>query len=95
MASKLIGKPNTPRLNLEGSIGCPDSLLQTKHPTQTLYDTMRTPFVKDTKLLNATVLPMLINERRQEIAVDVSTALRGTSSFVLTFLRLSVLTCNI
>lgn len=46
---------------------------------------MSTPFVRDTKLLKATVLPTLINDSKQENTVDVTTAFTGTSSFGLTY----------
>lgn len=46
---------------------------------------MSTPLVSDTRLLNATVLPMLIKDRRQDMTVDVMTALTGTSRFGLTW----------
>lgn len=85
MASKFIGKPSAPRLNLEGNIGCRDSLLHTKHPMQTLYETMSTPLVRDTRLLNATVLPILIKDRRLEMTSDVTTAFTGTSRVGLTW----------
>lgn len=45
---------------------------------------MSTPFVRDTRLLKATVLPTLINDNRQDITVDVTTAFTGTSSFGFT-----------
>lgn len=86
-ASRLTGKPSTPRLNLEGNIGCPESLLQTKHPMHTLYDIISVPLVKETRLLKATVLPMLINDSRHEIIVDVTTAFRGTPRRGLTYLE--------
>lgn len=50
----LIGNPSFPRLNFEGNMAWPERRLQTKQPMQTVYETMRTPFVKDTRLLKAT-----------------------------------------
>lgn len=80
IASTLTSSPKCPRSNREGSISCLDRRLQMKQPMQTVYDVTSTPFVIETKLLNATVLPILISERRQAIIVDMTTALTGTSS---------------
>lgn len=49
----LISSPSLPMLNFEGSMGWPERRRQTKHPMQTVYDTMRVPLVKETRLLKA------------------------------------------
>ena len=46
---------------------------------------MSTPFVNETRLLKATVLPILINDSRADIVKEVMTAFTGTSSFGLTW----------
>jgi hypothetical protein len=50
-----------------------------KQPMQTMYDTIRVPEPSDTRLLNATVLPMLMSERSTEKATEMITELTGAS----------------
>lgn len=78
-----------PRENFVGNVGSLDSLRPIKQPMQTMYETINVPEPSDTRLLKATVLPMLMNERRTEKATDTRTEFTGTSRLGWTYLRIN------
>ena len=80
MARMLTGSPIEPIDHFAASICALDSLRQTKQLMQTIYEIIKVPEPSDTRLLNATVLPMLINDSRTEITTETMTALTGTFS---------------
>lgn len=89
-ANWLTSKPKRPMSKRVGKRALLDIFRQTKHPMHTMYEIIRVPEPRETRLLNATVLPMLISDRRQENTRDVMIALTGTSSPGLTCSKISL-----
>lgn len=74
----LMGSPNRPRLNLEGSKGSPRILFNATHPIEIRYDVYIAATPREMTCMKATLEPRLINESSNTNVMVTYTELTGT-----------------
>jgi outer membrane PBP1 activator LpoA protein len=79
-AMMLMGNPNLPRLNFDGSSGSPRILFNITQPIDIRYDVYIAAAPREMTCIKATLEPRLINDSRRTNMIVTYTELSGTPS---------------